>query len=368
MELVMYFLFLVHQEPKTFFMKTFLTLLLSSALATSSLAQSDPNQLIDQGIEFHDKGEYDSALAKYDQVLKADPSNGRALYEKSYTLIQMKRYDDCEAICKQMLQSGKDYRKEIYVQYGNLLDVTNRQKESLELYDKGIKEFPDFNMLYFNKGITLSGMGRDDEAAVCFQQDAKLKPLHASAHYAIGKTIRNENHVPAFMSLFTFILMEPQSERSVEVLKLLNKLMTNGVTRKDSGNIVINMDASILDKKNKKVENDFSEVEFMLTLSSSLLESNDSPLKSKSDADRLSKYLDFMISSLDEHKKKAKGFYWSYYVPFFIEMKSKDFVEAASNIAYASANDDQVKQWLKDNSDKTTAFYVWLQNYSWSSK
>src|SRR5215471_16101879 len=114
-------------------MKTFLTLLLSSALATSSLAQSDANQLIDQGIEFHDKGEYDSALAKYDQVLKADPSNGRASYEKSYTLFQMKRYDDCEAICKQILQSGKDYRKEIYVQYGNLLDVTNRQKESLDI-------------------------------------------------------------------------------------------------------------------------------------------------------------------------------------------------------------------------------------------
>ena len=280
----------------------------------------------------------------------------------------MKKYDDCEAVCKQILQTGKDYRKETYVQYGNLLDVTNRQKESLDIYDKGIKEFPAFNMLYFNKGITLSGMGRDEEAAICFQQDAKLKPLHASAHYAIGKTIRNDNHVPAFMALFTFVLIEPQTERSVEVLKILNKLMTNGVTRKDSANIVINMDASLLDKKNKKAENDFSDVEFMLTLSASLIESKDSPLKSQSDADRFKKYLDFMISSLDEHKKKAKGFYWSYYVPFFIEMKSKDFLETASYISYASSNDDQVKQWLKDNSEKTTAFYAWLQNYSWPSK
>ena len=75
-----------------------------------------------------------------------------------------------------------------------------------------------------------------------------------------------------------------------------------------------------------------------------------------------------MVSSLGEHKKKGKGFYWSFYVPFFIEMKSKDFVETASYIVNASSKNEQVNQWLKDNSDKTTAFYAWLQNYSWPQK
>ena len=334
-----------------------------SALA---IAQTQSGEIINEGIAFHDKGEYESALRKYDEVLKNDPANVRALYEKSFTLFQMKKYDECEVICKQLLQ-GKEYRKEVYVQYGNLLDVTNRQKESLELYNKGIREFPDFSLLYFNRGITLTGLQREDEAISSFQQALKLKPLHASSHYAIGKLVKNDSRVPGIMSLFTFLIIEPQSERSKESLQLLKNLMTKGVSQTDSGNVTISIDAGLLDKKNKKSENDFSDAELMLSLGGSLAQSSDAN-KSETEAEQLKKYLDLMISLLSEKKKKAKGFFWTFYAPFFGEMESKDYVTTASYIAYSSSNDDQVNQWLKDNSDKTNAFYEWLKNYQWNTK
>ena len=93
-----------------------------------AIAQTDADQTINEGIGLHDKGEYESAIRKYDEVLKNDPGNARALYEKSYSLFHMKKYEECEVLCKQLLQ-GKLYKKEVYVQYGNLLDMTNRQKE-----------------------------------------------------------------------------------------------------------------------------------------------------------------------------------------------------------------------------------------------
>ena len=332
----------------------------------AAIAQTESDQKINEGIELHDKGEYESAIRKYDEVLKSDPGNTRALYEKSYSLFHMKKYDECEVLCKQLLQ-GKQYRKEVYVQYGNLLDITNRQKESLELYDKGIKEFPDFSLLYFNRGITLSGLDRDADAILSFQQGVKLKPLHASSHYAIGKLTQSDNRVPAMMALFTFLVIEPESARSAESLGLLNKLMNKGVSRTDSTHINISIDASALEKKKKKAENDFSSTELILSFGASLAVGNDS-LKAKTETYQLNSVFDLVISSLSEGKKKGRGFYWTFYAPFLIELESKGFLQTAAYIAHASSNNAEVNQWLEANSDKTSAFYDWLKNYSWNTK
>ena len=332
----------------------------------AAIAQTESDQKINEGIELHDKGEYESAIRKYDEVLKSDPGNSRALYEKSYSLFHMKKYDECEVLCKQLLQ-GKLYKKEVYVQYGNLLDMTNRQNEAIELYNKGIKEFPDFNLLYFNRGIALSGMEKDDDAILSFQQGVKLKPLHASSHYAIGKLSQDDSRVPAMMALFTFLVIEPESERSKESLRLLNRLANKGVSRTDSTHITISVDASTLEKKKKRAENDFSNTEVILSLGASLAEGNDS-LKAKTITYQLNSVFDLIIASLSEGKKKGRGFYWTFYAPFLIELESKGFLETAAYIAHASSDNAEVNQWLESNSNKTSAFYDWLKNYSWNTK
>jgi len=204
-------------------MKKLIILLLAFALVNPSFSQDDVNALIEEGIQLHDKGEYEAAIAKYNQVLKNNPSNTRALYEKSYTLMLMKKYEECEVICIQLLKTN-DYRKEVIVQYGSLLDMTNRQKESLEVYNKGIKEFPDFFLLYYNKGITLSGLSRDEEAMESFQHALKYKPLHASSHNAIGRMIKKDNRMPAIMAFVTFLIVEPQTERAVIFFPLVTLL------------------------------------------------------------------------------------------------------------------------------------------------
>jgi tetratricopeptide (TPR) repeat protein len=346
-------------------MKKLIILLLAFALVNPSFSQDDVNALIEEGIQLHDKGEYEAAIAKYDQVLKNNPSNTRALYEKSYTLMLMKKYEECEVICIQLLKTN-DYRKEVIVQYGSLLDMTNRQKESLEVYNKGIKEFPDFFLLYYNKGITLSGLSRDEEAMESFQHALKYKPLHASSHNAIGRMIKKDNRIPAIMAFVTFLIVEPQTERAAQNLNSLNALVTKGVQQKDSGNVSISIDAALLDDKKKKRENDFSNTELIFSLTSAM--DNSEPFKNENDAERLKRKLDFLVSSMAEGKKKGKGFFWDFYVPFFADMKSKEFLGTACYIVHAGAGKEEIKQWIKDNEDKVTDFYAWVKGYSWNTK
>ena len=346
-------------------MKKLIILLLAFALVNPSFSQDDVNALIEEGIQLHDKGEYEAAIAKYDQVLKNNPSNTRALYEKSYTLMLMKKYEECESICIQLLKTN-DYRKEVIVQYGSLLDMTNRQKESLEVYNKGIKEFPDFFLLYYNKGITLSGLSRDEEAMESFQQALKHKPLHASSHNAIGRMIKKENRIPAIMAFVTFLIVEPQTERAAQNLNSLDALVTKGVQQKDSGNVSISIDAALLDDKKKKRENDFSNTELIFSLTSAM--DNSEPFKNENDAERLKRKLDFLVSSMNEGKRKGRGFFWDFYVPFFTEMKSKEFLGTACYVVHAGAGKEEIKQWIKDNEDKVTDFYAWVKAYSWNTK
>ena len=340
-------------------------LFIFSFFTIAATAQSLWDDVIDDGVALHDKGDYEAALRKYDEVIKNEPGNARAWYEKSYTLFIMKSYKESEEICKELLK-GKYYRKEVYVTYGNLLDITDRQKESLELYERGIKEFPEFSLLYFNKGITLSGMDRNPEAIQAFQQSLKLKPLHPSSHYALGKLMQDEGRVPAIMSMYTFLLIEPQSQRSAEILELLHKLMNKGVSKSDSGNVTVSIDAASLEKK-KNAENDFSNSEMLLSLAASMRASN-STQKDVKDTEHMTTFIALLNSTVRGEQKKANGFFWTFYVPFLLELESKGYLDTASYIVYASTGSEEVGKWLKENSEKTNAFYSWLKSYSWNTK
>jgi tetratricopeptide (TPR) repeat protein len=48
--------------------------------------------LIKEGVALHDRGDYDGAIAKYEEVLKDNPNNVLALYEQSYSYSMKKDY------------------------------------------------------------------------------------------------------------------------------------------------------------------------------------------------------------------------------------------------------------------------------------
>ncbi len=100
--------------PKLIFLIAFLC----SSIAL--VAQQDVKQLIEEGVALHDKQDFEGAIKKYDEVLAIDKNNYLAQYEKSLTLMYMKRYDECIALCKWLLE--KDPKNEltpsVYVSYG----------------------------------------------------------------------------------------------------------------------------------------------------------------------------------------------------------------------------------------------------------
>ena len=87
--------------------------------------------------------------------------------------------------------------------------------------------------------------------------------------------------------------------------------------------------------------------------------------KGKTEVELFMRKFETLCSSLCETKKDNYGFYWDYYVPYFVEMKEKNFIETFSYIAFAKSDIPEVGKWLKLHKDEITKFYEWSENYNW---
>jgi tetratricopeptide (TPR) repeat protein len=332
-----------------------------------SWSQTDAATAIKEGVALHDKGDYNGAIEKYDIALKIDGSNDQAMYEKSLSLMVLKKYSDAEDLLKLILKKSKnpEYRRLAYVNYGTIKDYQGVPDQSINVYNRGIKEFPESYLLHFNKGITLNGLGKKEEAIVSFKNSVSLNPLHTSSHHALAWLTESENRIPRLLSLFSFLLITSHGERATKNANELNRLLTQNITKNEDGNVTINISADMLDPKKTRKEDNFSSADLVMSLLFDDPKVEDS-LGLKTVADKLSYKMQRIVNVLGETNEKSKGFFKNFYVPMMLEMKQKEFVTTACYIVLSSTNDPQVTNWLNENTEKTESFYAWFKNYQWN--
>jgi tetratricopeptide (TPR) repeat protein len=345
-------------------MRTLIAVLLIIFPFLSSLGQSDDdarNSSIKAGIALHDKGDYEGAIKIYDEIIKKDPHFFLAQYEKSLSLLTAGKYQDCADLSREILKKfPKDEEiLKVYSNYGTALDYLQKPDEAIKIYSEGIKKFPANYNLYYNRGITQYIQKDIEKAIQDFKKSVSLKPMHASSHLYLAYCMQSTNKVASIMSLSTFLILEPTGKRAESGLQLLSGLLGSNVKKKDEKNIVISMTPDLLDTKSKK-EDDFHITELTLTLGSALdLE------ESKKDiniAEKMKGKLD-VIGVINDSKKK--GFFTSFYVPFFKEMHNDSLMRTAAYIMHASTNDQGVRNWLDENKSQVEKFYMWLNKYAW---
>src|ERR1700744_2174737 len=111
--------------------------------------KAEAEATVARGIPYHDKGDYEGALKRYDSALALDKDNALALEEKALTLMTMEKYDASIECCERAIKkhSGDPTLKMLYVTYGTDYDYEKKTYKSIETYDEGIKLFPAFYLL-----------------------------------------------------------------------------------------------------------------------------------------------------------------------------------------------------------------------------
>jgi Tfp pilus assembly protein PilF len=330
-------------------------------LSFSSLyAQDSTNKvLMDRGIALHDKGDYEGAIKIYDEVMRIDANHYLAHYEKSYSLLSAGKYDECIDLCKQVLKQfpdGQDNSR-IYDNYGSALDILGKSKEAIKIYNKGIKQYPDFYLLRFNRAITEYTNKDYDAAEEDLKKAITLNPFHTSSHIYLAYIESNKNRIAAAMAISVALLLETKGTRTFKNLGILEQLLGSNVKK---GNDDKTINITLASPSKKHGEDDFHLAEMMMSLTEAASYTEEG--KSRSAEEKLQ----LKLSGFTTLEPEKKGFFSNFYVPFFAEMKEKDYLETACYVIYISSGNAQNKEWLADNPKKIEALYKWINEFKWN--
>ncbi|HLP13362.1 MAG TPA: tetratricopeptide repeat protein [Flavobacteriales bacterium] len=351
-----------------------LVLLAAGFLAMACFANAQEKEkaveMVNEGVSYHEKGDYEGALKRYDKALELDKDNLDALAEKALTLLTMGKTEEAIVNCKLAIQKHPTHEelKTVYVTYGNALDALKKTDESLQVYEDGLNLFPEFYQLHFNKGIALASVKKYEEALLCFNKSVKYNPKHPGSHNAIAR-IQDGNaskRIPALMAYMRFLVLEPESKRATDNHKLMLALLNGNIEKKGKKEITININSTMFadtteDGSNK--ENNFATTDLILSMDAAL--DYDKKHKKDTEVEKFIRKVNTMCASLSESRKDNFGFYWDYYAPYFVEMKEKGQIETFGYIAFAASGDEKVISWIKSHKKELTAFYEWSARFQW---
>jgi tetratricopeptide (TPR) repeat protein len=169
--------------------------------ATQSGHVGDQFLIRNIGVYHSSLGEFDAAIACFDQALALNPKDYHAHREKGISLAKKGNEDAAIACFDQALAlNPKDY--DALQQKGLSLAKKGDEDAAITCYDQALTLNPKDYHTHRNKGVTLANKGDLDAAIACFDQALALNPLDSAAHRNKGATLTNKGDLDAAIACF----------------------------------------------------------------------------------------------------------------------------------------------------------------------
>jgi tetratricopeptide (TPR) repeat protein len=329
---------------------SFAVLSLSAALVSAQDAKT-AKLLVNQGIALNDSGKYAQAVEKYSEALKADPNDLQADYEMGFSLYNEGKGLDAVPFLEKILASN-DSKYETYDLLGSIYDDNNQPDKAIDCYIKGIADYPKYERLHFNLGISYLRQKKYTGAEDCESDAIKLDPKHASAQriYAMAE-YEEGNHTRSLLAWCSFLLLEPNTQRSAGAFDYIKAIINYGVTRKSEKAININVS-----------EKDLKSEDFILPITI-VASTEDKGFESKKESavDSLTVELTSVFQLAAEHAKSDTGFYANYLAKYFGKLADSGNVPAFARFISLGAYKDDDLAWFKANKKQLDDLDMWVQ-------
>jgi tetratricopeptide (TPR) repeat protein len=187
------------------------------------------NKTFNEGVAASAAGNFDEAIAKFNEALKTNPQCADCYYNIGVASIGKKDYDKAE----------EAYKKAIEVKpsadaYNGLASVYTTQRKFDQAQEAGKKAAeltattpggavsPDAT---YNQGVVLWNAGKIPEAKAAFEQVIAAKPDHAEAHYQLGMALVNEGNLKGARAEFdTYVKLAPNGPNAAQAKALAAQL------------------------------------------------------------------------------------------------------------------------------------------------
>ncbi|MCR9182101.1 MAG: tetratricopeptide repeat protein [Flavobacteriaceae bacterium] len=279
-----------------------------------STAQSTLMELVEEGIKFHQAGDYEKSIERYKEALKIDPNSSMVLYEMSYSYLRDNKLDEALSYANRVLAMDDENKRLAYMVKGAALDLMGKTQESNALFEQAIEETGPHYLYYYNMGFNYFKANDDANAEKNLLEALNLNPVHNTSHYLLSH-IHNDrgNKVQAKLAALYFLILEPETNRSLGALDIIENNTSGHVKVDENKPNTININLS------PKENNPFGPAEMMM----SLLEASKSMEKNegKSELELFTENTKSFFNVLGElNKDKPDDIWWGFYIPFFYEL------------------------------------------------
>jgi len=305
------------------------------------------DQFVNEGIEFHNKGEYDKAITSYQKVSKCDPNYELACYESALTYYYIDKYEEALAKCKEAL--SLDYDKAIvYSLMGSILDDMGKENDGIELMTAALKKWPYNQNLLYNLAICYLNTDRPVQAEEILIKSILINPYHTRTHLGLAKA----NYM---MGRIT------QSYLAYNMVLLLNPSLNN----------IAAFEEAISQKPKLKIQ------EYKYPYSKNVNSEKWDEIKGLLQSElAFSKEFDYdydynyttgrqslMLFRKLTFEPSDTSIYSRLYARLFVDIYQKVGFETYLNYILKNTNNDNVAKWSTKNKDKLDSFVNWAQSF-----
>jgi tetratricopeptide (TPR) repeat protein len=312
---------------------------------------STVDSLVNAGITKHSLDLYTDAILLFKKALSINPACSRAANELAYTFFTVKDYEKAIQYARQSIFEGDQKIPEAYIVWASALDESGKTRLSLKIYDEGLKTFPSHSLLLYNKGCTQYRLGHFDAARISFSKAIGSDPVHAGSHLMLGfSEIAAGHHLEAILALYTFLVLEPASDRSSDAWE----------------NLVSVQDARLRGNNARNAPpRGMSNDSCLSTLAPQLLENWSSLLSSmQQDTAVLSQFAtrnSTFFNLLPKHTGCDEMPFDQLYLPFFQELSLSKNAEAFSYYISQGVHIQETRDWFANHPAEAARFSTWFE-------
>lgn len=206
-------------------MKKIILLICLSLFGTQNLfSQTDKENALKkakEGIKLMDEGKLDESIKFLEEAEKLDAEKFNYPYEKAYAYYLKKDYEKSIKILETVMEH-KNVMPELFQLMGNSYDILEKPEKAFEMYDAGLKKFPNSGMLYLEKGNVYWNKKDYEKALPFYEKGIEVNPMFASNYFRATKIYCNSSEeIWGMIYGEIFINLERNTKRTYEISKLL---------------------------------------------------------------------------------------------------------------------------------------------------
>ena len=183
-------------------------------------------QLLQQGWQYYEQGDFEPALQKLQEALKLNPDNVEAIYAIAKIYLLQEKLNKSLEFSKLAATYKTERLPDIYLLIGKTYQRLDDPWNALRTYRFAVSAYPENPQIQYSLGATYVYLNKPELAAEAFKASITSDPYHADSHFQLGTLYyTNDYSTPALLSLSIALLLEPEKDPAPIIRSSINDLL-----------------------------------------------------------------------------------------------------------------------------------------------